>query len=279
MSNVQRFSVNGTHLAADVRGSGPAILFLHGYPLDRTIWHHQVAALEGWRRIAPDFRGMGASDVPGGEYSMGVYAADLAAVLDQLGVERAVLCGLSMGGYVAFEFIRRWRSRVRGLILMDTKAEADTAEGKRGRAAAAALCRNAGVGAIAEQMLPAMLAAPTLKDAPATRERIRAIMADTPAAGILGALGAMKDRPDSTPLLPTLTGIPTLVVVGADDRITPPPVARGMADTIPGARLAIVPGAGHLPPVEQPEVTTNILREFLRNLDASGPMPEAGTES
>ena len=275
MSNLRRFSIphepNGLHVVADVRGSGPAILFLHGYPLNRTIWRDQVAALDGWRRIAPDFRGMGASGAPDGGYSMAAYADDLEAILDALEIEQTVLCGLSMGGYVAFEFIRRWRARVSGLVLMDTRAEADTAEGKRGRVAAAALCRMSGVGAIADQMLPAMLAASTLRDAPELRERLRTMMAGTPAAGVIGALGAMKDRSDNTALLPTLAGLPTLVVVGEGDRITPPDLARRMAGAIPGARLEIVPRAGHLPPVEQPAATTEILRKFLRDRDAGSP--------
>ena len=114
----QRVMVNGVNLAVEVRGEGPAILFVHGYPLNRTIWDAQVSDLDGWRRIAPDLRGMGQSDAPDLGYSIGTYAADLAALLDVLGVEDVVLCGLSMGGYIALEFVRRWRRRVRALVLM-----------------------------------------------------------------------------------------------------------------------------------------------------------------
>jgi 3-oxoadipate enol-lactonase len=262
---MHRFSVNGTVLAADVEGEGPGILFIHGYPLSRAIWAHQVAGLAGWRRIAPDLRGMGESDAPADGYSMAVYAADLAALLDLLGVDEVVLCGLSMGGYVAFEFLRRWRSRVRGLVLMDTRAEADTPEAKEGRDANAALARQAGAGAVAEGMLSKMLAGETRAVAPEVAERVWRMMVATPVAGIIGALEAMKERPDSTPLLSTID-TPTLVLVGAEDPITPPEQARAMAQAVRGARLAVVPGAAHLPPVERPEATTEALREFLEGI-------------
>jgi len=112
--SARRVTVNGVNLAVNLEGEGPTVLFIHGYPLDRTIWDPQLAALDGWRRVAPDLRGMGLSDAPDLGYSMATYAADLAALLDAIGADRAVLCGLSMGGYVAFEFLRRWRERVAG---------------------------------------------------------------------------------------------------------------------------------------------------------------------
>ena len=262
----QRLTVHGVNLAVEARGEGPAILFVHGYPLDRTIWREQIDALEGYRRIAPDLRGMGQSDAPDLGYSMALYAADLAALLDALGVEQVVLCGLSMGGYVAFEFVRQWRSRVRGLVLMDTRAEADAPEVRRARDAAAATARERGTAAVSDAMLPKMLAPSTITGRPEVAERVRALRAATPVAGLVGALSAMRDRAGSESLLPTLAGIPTLVMVGAADILTPPEQARAMAEAIPGAQLAIVPGAGHLPPVEQPAATTENLRDFLRSL-------------
>jgi len=264
--NVQRITVHGVSLAVEERGDGPAVLFVHGYPLDRTIWSEQIGMLEGFRCIAVDLRGMGRSDSPDLGYSMSIYAADLAALLDVLGVDDVVLCGLSMGGYVAFEFLRQWRSRVHGLVLMSSRADADAPEMRRARDAAAATAREHGAAAIAESMLPKMLASTTLSRRPDVAERVRAMMARTPVAGIVGALSAMRDREDSHSLLPTLSGIPTLVVVGEADILTPPDQAKAMAAAIPGGRLAVVPGAAHLPPVEQPDATTAILREFLRSL-------------
>ena len=263
---LQRLAVNGVTLAVEVRGDGPAVLFIHGYPLDHTIWTHQIAALEGWCRIAPDLRGMGRSDAPDLGYSMETYAADLAELLDLLGARDVVLVGLSMGGYVAFEFLRRWRQRVRGLVLVDTKAEADSAEARASRDAAAAVAREEGAGAVALSMLPKVLGASTLAGATATVERVRAMMAATPVAGIVGALGAMRDRPDSTPLLAGLADLPTLVLVGDEDQLTPPAQARAMAEAIPGASLVVIRSAGHLPTLERPAETTDAIVGFLAGL-------------
>jgi YbgC/YbaW family acyl-CoA thioester hydrolase len=263
---LQRLAVNGVTLAVEVRGDGPAVVFIHGFPFDHTIWTHQVAALDGWCRIAPDLRGMGQSDAPDLGYSMETYAADLAELLDLLGARQAVLVGLSMGGYVAFEFLRRWRERVRGLVLVDTRAEADTPEARMARDTSAATAREQGAAAFAETMLPKVLGASTLTGAPATVERVRAMMATTPVAGIVGALGAMRDRQDSTPLLPVLAGLPTLVLVGDEDEVTPPAQAKAMAEAIPGASLVVIRSAGHVSPLERPVETTDAVLAFLAGL-------------
>jgi pimeloyl-ACP methyl ester carboxylesterase len=206
---------------------------------------------------------MGQSDAPDLGYSMSTYAEDLLALLDALGEGQVVICGLSMGGYIALEFVRRWRERVRGLILMDTRAEADSAEGRRARDGLIGRVREQGVIAAAEAMLPRFF---TAQVSPDIIERIRTVILRTPVSGIVGALSAMRERPDSTPLLETLTGIPTLVLVGAEDAITPPPISQAMAAAIPGARLMEIPGAGHLPCVEQPVPTTRAILKFLQSL-------------
>ena len=263
---VQRVTVNGVNLAVEVRGEGRAILFVHGYPLDRTIWSDQVEGLDGFLRIAPDLRGMGRSDAPDLGYSIGIYADDLAALLDALGVEEVILCGLSMGGYVIFEFLRRWRGRVRGLVLMATRAEADTADGRRARDAAAALARESGSGAIAASMLPKLLTPATIAASPELAGRVRALMAATPVSGILGALAAMRDRPDSTSLLPTLGDIPTLVMAAEEDQLIPLEAVRRMADAIPGSTFVMIRGAGHLVSVEKGKEVAGLVREFLRSV-------------
>jgi pimeloyl-ACP methyl ester carboxylesterase len=191
---------------------------------------------------------------------MATYAEDLAGLLEALGEESVVLCGLSMGGYIAFEFLRRWPDRVRALVLMDTKADADTPEGRKGRDAQLALLRDEGIGAVADQMVPKLLAPDAPPEAVA---RLRAMIMASPAAGVAGAITAMRDRADSRVLLPELARIPVLVVSGAMDALIPPKVAEGLADSIPGAVLEIIDGAGHLPPVEQPDATTEALRRFL----------------
>jgi 3-oxoadipate enol-lactonase len=171
-----------------------------------------------------------------------------------------------MGGYVAFELLRRWRKRVSALILIATRAEADTPEGRRAREAAAQQARELGAEAIADAMLPNMLAAGTRERDPELMARVRRLMADTPVAGIGGALAAMRDRPDSTPLLPTLEDLPTLVLAGGDDCLIPVERVRAMADRIPGARFEVVPGAAHLPMLEAPQPTTTAIRTFLASL-------------
>lgn len=261
-ADVRRMTVNGVSLAVDVRGApeDPPILFVHGFPLDRTLWSPTLEALEGTYRIAPDLRGFGRSDAPDLGYSMATYADDLVALLDSLGVDRAVVCGLSMGGYIALEMARRARERLAGLVLMDTRAEPDSPEGRRGRDATAQQVRDRGAAPIAEAMMGQLLSERTPS---VVAERVRATILRTPVAGLIGALGAMRDRPDSTGLLPSLGDIPVLVVVGEDDPITPPAASREMAAAIPGARLEVVSGAAHLPPLEQPKATARLLRDFL----------------
>lgn len=267
---LQRVPVNGVSLAVEQHGSGPAILFLHGYPLDHSIFRHQIANLAGWRRIAPDLRGMGHSDAPDLGYSVGLYADDVIALLDRLGVQQAVVVGLSMGGYVAFELVRRYRARVRALVLMDTRADADTLDARRQRDVAAATAREGGATAIADQLLTRLLGRSTLATAPQTVERVRSLIAATPVSGIVGALTALRDRPDSTPLLSTLGNLPTLVLAGSEDQLTPPVQCEAMAATIPGAEFRIIEHAGHLPPVEQPLATTRALNDFLDRLQRDG---------
>jgi pimeloyl-ACP methyl ester carboxylesterase len=266
---LRRLAVNGVNLAVDVRGQGPAILFIHGYPLDHTIWEHPVAELEGWMRIAPDLRGMGQSDAPDLGYSMATYAEDLLALLNALGVDRVVLCGLSMGGYVAFELLRRARERVRALVLMNTRAEPDSPEVRKARDQSAAQAREGGAEAIAMAMLPRMLSRRAGQHNAPLMDRVYRIMAATPVAGILGAIGAMRDRPDSFPLLATLAGLPSLIVVGDDDQLTSMDRAQAMAVALPGARLHVVQGAGHVTPLECPEAATALLAEFLAGLSPS----------
>lgn len=265
VTGIVRVTGAGATLAVHVRGEGPPVLFVHGFPLDHTMWHHQLTALDGWRCIAPDLRGAGDSDVPSGDYTMGRYADDLRAACDALDVADAVCCGFSMGGYVLFEFLRRYRSRVRALVLCDTRPEADTAEGKQARDENAALVEHDGIGALADRVVPKLFGATTRAVRPELVEQVREMALRQPAAGVIGALRAMRDRPDSTVLLSGIT-VPTLVVHGAEDEVAPPAIARAMAARIPGARYVEMGRAGHLAPLEQPERVTRALQEFLEEL-------------
>jgi YbgC/YbaW family acyl-CoA thioester hydrolase len=260
-----RIEVGGAELAVEVRGEGLPVLFVHGFPFDRSMWKHQLATLARYKRIAPDLRGAGASTAPDDGYSMSRYADDLVAVLDAAGVERAVVCGLSMGGYVTFELLRRHPERVQALILCDTKAEADLPQGRRDREELAALARSAGAAAVAERLVPTLLAPATHAAQPEVVQHVRAMIEGTSVAGIVGALHAMRDRPDSTALLPQIH-VPTLVLGGADDQIAPPAGMQAMAAAIPGSQFATVPSAGHLAPLEQPFATSRRLADFLGTL-------------
>jgi pimeloyl-ACP methyl ester carboxylesterase len=265
MTETLRVTGAGATLAVQVRGEGPPLLFVHGFPLDHAMWSQQLGALDGWRGIAPDLRGAGASDIPATDYSMARYAEDLRAVCDALDVAGAVCCGFSMGGYVLFEFLRRYGARVRGLVLCDTRPEPDTDEGRRARDENAALVERDGVGALADRVVPKLLGATTRAGRPELVETVRRMAVRQPAAGVIGALRAMRDRPDSTGLLGGIT-VPTLVVHGAEDELAPPAVARAMAARIPGARYVELEGAGHLAPLEQPEGVTRALQGFLGEL-------------
>ena len=259
---VVRYEVGNISLAVDVRGDGPGLLLLHGFPLNRTIWRHQVATLSGWRRIAPDLRGFGESDAPEAACSMAAYADDCAGLLDRLRLGKVVVAGLSMGGYIAFEMLRRHKDRIAGLILCDTRAEADGADGAKGRDATAEVARTMGAAAVAERMIPVLLGRTTQQTQPQLVQEVREMIAKTPVTGIVGALEAMKTRADSTDLLAGIT-VPTLVVVGQEDALVAPAQAKLMAAAIPSAAVTTIAGAGHVPPLEAPTAVSRVFAEFL----------------
>jgi len=263
--SARRVTVDGAELAVEVRGEGAPVLFVHGFPFDRAMWRHQLAGMSRWKRIAPDLRGMGESSAGAEEYSMGRYADDLVAVLDAVGVGQAVVCGLSMGGYIVFELLRRYPERVRAAVLCDTRPQADTPEARRNRDELAALATERGTDAVGERTVPGLLAPATVADQPEVLTQCRDMARRCSVGGVVGALRAMRERPDSTPLLGAIR-IPTLIVVGAEDRVTPPAVADAMAKAIPGARYAVIPGAGHVSPLEQPLATSRALTDFFEAL-------------
>jgi pimeloyl-ACP methyl ester carboxylesterase len=260
-SQTQHLAVRGISLALDMQGDGAPILFVHGFPLDRTMWRPVMAKLTGWKRIAPDLRGMGLSD-DSDRYSMAEYADDLAALLDVLDTEKAVICGLSMGGYIAFELLRRHRERVEALILCNTRAEEDSEEARRKRDEMIELLERDGPSGLAEIMIPQLLAPSSLTAIPHVVEHLRAMITGSSPAGLIGALRAMRDRLDSTSLLSEIR-VPTLVIAGRDDRLVSPAASKKMAEAIPGAQFALIPDAGHLAPLEQPVATSRVIAEFL----------------
>ena len=240
-----------------------AVLFIHGFPFDHLLWRHQLEALSSWQCLAPDLRGAGTNvSAPGDGFSMAVYADDLIRQLDDAGADQAVVCGLSLGGYIVFELLRRFPQRVSAAILSNTKAAADTAEGKRGRDAMAARAQAAGVRGIAAELVSKVVARTTYERRPDVVNEVREMILRQPLVGVVGALRALRDRPDSTPLLAKIS-IPVLVVAGDDDQIAPADGMQEMARAIPGAQFVLIPDSGHLSPLEQPQAFNAALRAFL----------------
>jgi pimeloyl-ACP methyl ester carboxylesterase len=252
-------------LASDDTGTGPATLLLHPFPFDRRFWAPTVRRLGGGlRTIVPDLRGMGASPA-GPPWSMDAYADDCAELLQHLGTGPAVVCGVSLGGYVAFALWRRHPELVRGLMLAHTRAEADTPEAAAARLANIELVRAHGVAPLAERLLPALLGRTTHAERPEVVAEARALLARAPADGVIGALEALRTRPDSVPTLATIT-VPTVVVSGDEDTLTPPPLQQVIADGVRGAQRLVLPKVGHLGPLEDPRRFAGLLQAFAMPL-------------
>ena len=253
-------NVDGGTLNVFERGAGPAVVFVHGYPLNHTMWRAQLAALPNNRLIAPDMRGFGRSTVTEGTVTMEQMADDLAAVLDALAIRQPVcLCGLSMGGYIALQFLRKYLDRVRSLVLCDTRSVADTPEAAAARRQAADKVTVDGVAPIAEAMLPKLLHHTADEH---VKQAVRDMILSTDPRGVAAALRGMALRPDSSDLLGTID-VRTLVLVGEHDAISPPDEMRKIAAAIPHAQFVVVPGAGHMAPMENAPVVNEALAAFL----------------
>ncbi|MEO7804582.1 MAG: alpha/beta hydrolase [Actinomycetota bacterium] len=248
-------------LGFDEAGSGSVLLLVHGFPLDRTMWAAQLTGLSDIRRVvALDLPGRGKSEgVKDDAWTIDGYADEVARLVDELGVDQVDLAGLSMGGYVAFAFLRRHTAKVRSLILVDTKAADDPAEAKEGRVNTAALVREKGTVELVGGLLP-KLTAPNADEA--VISSARKMFENTPGETAACDALAMKDRVDSTPALATIE-IPTLVLHGAEDQLMPVAGAEEMASKIPGAKFVSIANGGHLSPMENPTAVNKAIREFL----------------
>ncbi|HUR91167.1 MAG TPA: alpha/beta fold hydrolase [Gemmatimonadaceae bacterium] len=241
------------------------VVLLHGFPHNRSLWAPQTSALlEHGRCIAPDLRGFGESGREG-PYSMEQFAEDVIELLASLGIDKAVIGGLSMGGYVALALWRAKPELVRALVLADTRPGADSPETRRKRLELIAVAREGGASAVANAQINGMVGATTRAQNPALVDGLHQMLASAPVEGIIGALQAMMDRPDSTDLLPSIN-VPTLVIVGQEDALTPVKESREMHAAIPGSRLEILPGAGHVSNLEKPAAFNHVLTEFLSSL-------------
>lgn len=235
------------------------LVFVHAFPLDGSMWDDQVAALEDDAKVlAPSAPGFGGTEPAGDVLTMDAIADTLAAALDRAGEEKAVICGCSMGGYAAFSFWRRHKQRVAGLILVDTRAEPDDDAGKERRRKLADLARNEGADAVADVGMP-LLSAGAPED---LQERTKAIIRRQPAEAIAAASLGMAERQDSRPDLPTID-VPTTIIVGSEDTLTPPPFSESMAEVIAGSDLVVLEGAGHLSNLEASDGFLRAVRDTL----------------
>jgi pimeloyl-ACP methyl ester carboxylesterase len=255
-------------VAYEDRGSGLAVCLLHAFPMCRDLWRPQLDALsDSFRVLAPDLPGFGGTPAVD-NVTIDAMAGVVADFLTAAGVPGpVVLGGLSMGGYVAFAFARRHPDRLRGLVLADTKPEADDAAAKANRDKQLAALADGSLTAagLVEQMLPKLLGAETLARRPDVVNAVKAIGASQPIKGIAAAVKALRDRPDAVAGLGNIR-VPTLVVVGEQDAVTPPDGAKRTADRIPGSRYVGIPGAGHLSNLEDPAAFNTALRDFLAGL-------------
>jgi pimeloyl-ACP methyl ester carboxylesterase len=256
--------IDDIQMAYTDSGIGRPVVLIHGYPFNRTLWNEQVAALStSYRVIAPDLRGFGESDASDGTATMNRMAQDAALLLNHLGVTRATIAGLSMGGYVALAFYKQFPSRVRTLVLADTRAQADTEEAKQTRAQHAEKALTEGMAGIADIMLPKLLTPETVSKRPEVVKRVRDMMLKTKPEGAAAALRGMAEREDQTELLPQIS-VPTLILVGAEDAITSRGDSETMHHAIAGSRLVVLENAGHVSNLERTEQFNQALLDFQK---------------
>jgi pimeloyl-ACP methyl ester carboxylesterase len=265
---MRRARLSTVDLAYVDRGTGPPILLVHGFPLDHAMWSAQIDTLAGsYRVIAPDLRGFGQSTLGDADSHVGVsmerYADDLAELLDLLAVANpVVLAGFSMGGYIVWQFVRKHPVRLRALIQCDTRAAADSDEARAGRLKMAENVADWGSGRVFEMMAPKLFAPRTFETKPDVVEAVRKVIENTTPAAIAAAQRGMAARPDVSSLLPTIN-LPTLLIGGAEDAISPPNEMREVAAGIPGAEFVEIPAVGHMTTMENPEAVNAALAAFL----------------
>lgn len=263
----QLMTENEFTLHFEEAGSGMPVLLIHGFPFSSRMWKPQLGSLAAsGHLLAPDLPGFGDSPAEPPPHSVEQYAEDCLSVLDALDIlEPIVVGGLSMGGYIALAITRLFPERLRGLMLLSTRAGADSAEGKANRDKSIAQVKEGGPAIITDAMYPKFLAPGTYSEQPAVATELKEIMKSATGEGVMAALTAMRDRPDSTPLLPTIQ-VPTLIVHGREDNVIPFSEAEVMAKAVQNSELHLIDKAGHLPNLEQPAEFDRIIGEFLRKL-------------
>ena len=266
-------TVNGidTYFTDQGDPSRDAVVLIHGFPFSHEMWSEQIELLKtGYRVIAYDLRGHGRSGVGDGQYALEFFVDDLVGLLDQLKIRRAVLCGLSLGGYIALRAVERNPERIGGLILCDTQSQSDSNEAKLRRAATIKAVKTDGVNAYAEGFVKALFAPHTITAKPDVVERIKGTIRSTSPLGICGTLLALAGRTDATASLAGIR-VPTLIIVGEHDTITPPSRSEEMRSKIPDSVLHIIPDAAHMSNLENPEAFNKQLLDFLEAKPVVGP--------
>lgn len=282
-------SLDGITVGYDDEGSGEPLVLIHGHPFNRSMWRGQVSLFSrsGWRVIAPDLRGYGGSPLgvgprPGatavpGKTTLETFARDIAALLDHLEVGQIILGGLSMGGQIVMEFHRLFPHRIRGLVLADTFAAADTEDGKKFRNDLAGRLLREGMAPYAEEVLPKMVAPHNIEALPAVATHVLDMMRGTSPTGAAAALRGRAERPDYVDMLSRIS-VPTLIVVGRDDEFTPVSNAAFMHERIPNSTLIVIDGAGHMPNLERQNEFNGAVQHFLDSVAITAAAP-TGTRS
>jgi 3-oxoadipate enol-lactonase len=260
---MERLRSDDAEILYEIRGSGPPVVLLHPFPCNHEFWNPVAAALDSrYRLILPDLRGHGDSEIGEGPALMQKLAGDVACVLDAAGVGRAAFVGCSIGGYILFEFWRRFRVRVTSLALCDTRPQSDTAEARANRLKAAAAVLEQGTEPFIESMVPKLMGRTTVATRPDLVDGARAMMRKMSAEDVSLVLRGMAERPDSVADLKSIN-VPTLIVIGEEDVLSTVADGELMRQNIAGSQLKVIPKAGHYAPWEQPEAVGTVLRQFL----------------
>ena len=256
--------INGIALYENGPREGRPVIFIHGFPFNHTMWAPQLQEFsKTYRVISYDLRGHGKSDVGDGQYTVELFVDDLLMIMDHLKIERAVLCGLSLGGYIALRAVERQMDRFNGLVLCDTKSEVDSNEAKIKRAAAIVAVKKDGVGKFSGEFVKMVLSENTFKAKPELVEFVLGLIRGNTPLGICGALLALAARTDTTAALVKIV-LPVQILVGEHDKLTPPSVSESMLKALPNAAMHVVPEAGHLSNLENPAVFNKKLLAFLK---------------
>lgn len=257
----------GGQLTVYSGGTGSALLFIHGFPFDHALWQQTAEPLlESYRIIVPDLRGFGESQPPEKKaFEMSDFADDLARLLDEMKIERVVICGLSMGGYIAMQFLKKYPEKLAGLILCDTKTAADTPEAAAGRRRLSERIFETGSEPLTAG-IPMLLSPETIEKAPEKAEFLRAMMLRQCPSGIAAAALGMANRADTTAFLEEVK-VPALVICGSDDKLSSSQLMRNLASRLPKAEFIEIQGAGHLVPLEKPTEMSAILDRFMKKIE------------